>query len=362
MRVHHSPGGGGGTSDGRSKVGGARESMRAALIREYGKPLAVEEVADPIPARGQVLVKVKAAGICGTDLKVTGGVFRLGLPLIPGHEIAGEIVGVGDDVSPTRVGERVACYYYGTCGECFWCVRDQENMCQHVNRLGFERDGGMAEYVAVEADNALPVPDSVPYAVAAAAMDAVTTPWRALRRRLRLQPGETVAVIGAGGLGLNAIQVAVSSGARVAVVEPLGARRSRALELGCELSVAPDEVEKVSAWSAHGVDLVVEMSGSQSGLALAVQLVRPGGRIGVIGYSSETEFAVSSAKLVLEELTITGCRGGSLLDAREALDALGRGVITLDVAHTLPLGEVNVALEMLRHPDFVGRIVLDVEQ
>jgi D-arabinose 1-dehydrogenase-like Zn-dependent alcohol dehydrogenase len=148
----------------------------------------------------------------------------------------------------------------------------------------------------------------------------------------------------------------------VGVVEPMDARRSRATELGAEIAVAPEDVDQLEAWSNNGADLVVEISGSRPGLVLAAQLVRPGGRIGVLGYAADTEFCMNSAKLVLGEVSVTGCRGGSLEDAREAIEALHAGEIQLDIAERLPLREVNTALDRLRHPRHVGRVVLDLDQ
>lgn len=182
--------------------------MQAASIEEFGAPLQIGSLRPPDPGPGEVAVTVAAVGLCGTDLKIQSGAFDLALPLVPGHEIAGQLVAVGQGVDPGRVGERVACYYYSTCGSCRYCSGGQENLCEGVRRLGFERAGGMAERVICPAENAIPIPPGVPYDLAATAMDALATPLRGLSEQLRLVAGESLLVVGAGGLGLNAVQVA----------------------------------------------------------------------------------------------------------------------------------------------------------
>ena len=332
--------------------------MRAAVLESFGAALSVTGVPDPEPVAGEVGVKVRAIGVCGTDLKVVSGAFPVPLPLIPGHEIAGDIVSVGDGISDRRVGERVACYYYATCGRCFFCQRGQENLCSSVQRLGFERNGGMAQQITLPASNALQLPAQVTYEQAAIAMDAVTTPWRALRKRFHVNGGEHVAIIGVGGLGLHAGQIAKLEGAHVAGIEPSLDRRTRAQQVGFDLVVTPAEVGRVRDWADGYVDLCVEVSGTQQGLDLAVSLVRPGGRLGVIGYREGTDLRMPSRQVVLGETVIIGSRGGSLTDAAEVLVAIADGKLETEIAGTLPLDEVNVAFERLVKGDFVGRLVL----
>ena len=167
--------------------------MRAAVLRAYNQPIEVMEVAEPELSEGEVLVKVHAVGICGTDLKITSGAFpdTTPLPLIIGHEIAGELVTASGDLRP---GQRVACYFYNPCGHCRWCQADQETICPHSRRIGFEQHGGLADYVKVRQSNVFPFSEKLPYEVAAISMDAVTSPWRALMVRARVLAGETVGV------------------------------------------------------------------------------------------------------------------------------------------------------------------------
>jgi len=331
--------------------------MHCAMIRTFGAPAEAAEVENPEPGPDEVEVIVKAAGLCGTDLKIKSGAFDLPLPLIPGHEIAGEIVAVGPGVPSGRIGERVACYYYSTCEKCERCLTGQENLCASVRRLGFERPGGMAERVVCPAAMALPIADEVSYPAAAAAMDALTTPLRALQQKLRVEPGESVLIVGSGGLGLNAVQVATALGAHVAVAEPVAERRARAVERGAEYACAPDDAD-LRAWGRFPPDVVLEVSGTAAGLALAAGTVRPGGRVGVLGYQPTTQLSIGSQRLVLDEVNIQGIRGGSLATAAEALRRLALGELTIDIGPILGLSDVNRAYEMLQGGKQTGRIVV----
>lgn len=332
--------------------------MLCAMIRTFGSPVEVTDVKDPEPGAGEVSVAVRAAGLCGTDLKIQSGAFDLPLPLIPGHEIAGEIIAVGPGVPGSRIGECVACYYYSSCEECKHCASGQENLCSGVRRLGFERPGGMAERVICPSAAALPLPDGVSFPMAAAAMDALTTPLRALKSKLRVQPGESVLIVGAGGLGLNAVQVAVTLGAHVAVAEPMAARRARAIERGAECACSANGLGEIGTWERFPPDVVLEVSGTQAGLALGASAVRPGGRMGVLGYHPSTQLSLSSQRLVLDEVEIQGIRGGSREFAREALQRLARAELSIDIGPVMALADINSAYDMLRSGKQTGRIIV----
>ena len=189
-------------------------------------------------------------------------------------------------------------------------------------------------------------------------MDSVLTPWRALRERGALESGESVVVVGSGGLGLNGVQIASDAGAKVAVVDLELARREKALELGAEVAVGPGEVEALIEWSDGGADLVLDTSGSAAGFRTAVDALRPGGRLVACGYQPGVEFGFESMRLPLDELTILGSRVGSLQDAGDALDAVARGAVVPTVSETISLEEVNDGLRRLRAGEVVGRLAV----
>ena len=329
--------------------------MKAAVLRQFGSPLEVTEIDDPVPREGEVLVQVQAVGLCGTDLKVIEGTLPgLTLPLVPGHEIAGRVIAGGDtDV----YGQSVACYLYEPCGNCRACRSGDDALCPDAGRVGRSRDGGLAEFVVMREENVLPFRGLDP-ALAAVAMDAVATPWRALRVRARLAPGERLAVSGAGGLGSNAIQVALDLGASVAVIDPDETARARALELGADLAVAPEEAAWIRDWSGVGVDAGLEASGYRSGFDALLGCLRPGGRIVCCGYSPGSLYELDSMPLVLAEIAVLGSRASSRDDARSALEAVERGRITPTIERTLPLEHVNDGLSLLRRGGLAGRVVV----
>jgi D-arabinose 1-dehydrogenase-like Zn-dependent alcohol dehydrogenase len=327
--------------------------VKAAVLRRFGSPLELSEVPDPTPGDGEVLVRVRAVGLCGTDLKVVDGTLPgLQLPLVPGHEVAGEVV-AGD---AALLGERVACYLYEPCGRCRWCRASEHTLCPYAARVGRSRDGGLAELMVMRAENVFPFARAG-FAAAAVAMDAVATPWRALMVRGRLTRGERLVVTGAGGLGLNAIQIAVVAGAAVAVIDPDATAREKALAAGAEIAAEPGELDLVREWSA---DIGLEASGRREGFAALVDCVRPGGRVVCCGYAPGTAWEIESMRLVLSELAVIGSRAGSREDARAALSAVDSGTIVPEIAATLALEDVNDALARQRAGGVGGRLVIEM--
>jgi propanol-preferring alcohol dehydrogenase len=316
----------------------------------------VVELPVPEPSEDEALVRVVATGICGTDLKITSGAFEsTPLPIVPGHEVAGELA---QDVDGLSKGQRVACYIYDPCGECRWCRGDQPTLCPTSRRIGFERDGGLAEYINVPRRNLLPFGDGLAFEQAAVCMDAVMSPWHALVSRAALRAGETVVVAGAGGLGVSGIQIARSLGGRVAAIDPVPAHRELALREGAELAVDPADVEHVRDWSGGGADLGLEASGARAGFDALAASLRAGARLVCCGYKPGVEYGLDSSRLVLDEITILGSRAGSREDARAALGALEAGDVRPHIMQRLRLEEANQALELLRAGQVLGRVVV----
>ncbi len=333
--------------------------MRAAVLHGFHQPMVLEEAPRPIPQEDEVLVRVMATGLCGTDLKIVDGLFaaETPLPLILGHEVAGEVV---NDAGDLHAGQRVACYKDITCGECAYCTSGQETLCVVSRRVGFNVDGGLAEYVKIPTRNALPISSSMPPEVAAVCMDAVLSPWRALLTRARLMSGERLVIAGAGGLGINAIQIAVTAGARVAVIEPQASHRDLALSSGAELVVHPDDSDQVHEWSSGGADVGFEASGTKAGFDALLSCLRPGARLVCCGYRPKVRFDVDSASLVLNEISIIGSRAGNREEARAALQAAEEGRISPPIGRQLPLDEVNDGIRILRDGRVEGRVVIRI--
>jgi len=330
--------------------------MRAAVLRGFGRPLEVEDVDVPVPEPDEVLVRVRAAGICATDVKlVDGKTPPPPLPHIPGHEIAGDVVEDGADLV---AGQRVACHIVGSCGSCEECARGYPVLCAEAVRLGLDRAGGMAEFVAVPRAQAIPIEDSVSYEHAAVGMDAVTSPWYALHVTGRVAAGEKVVIVGVGGLGASAVQLAVAAGAAVAAVDVDPGRLVEAGRLGAELAVEPAELDALRAWAKGGADMALELSGRREGFDLAAAVVRGGGRVVVCGYAPGVEYGLDSVRLVLENIRVLGSRNLTPEASRAALAAIASGDVTPAIARRIDLAEVNQALEQLRAGRAGGRVVI----
>lgn len=272
--------------------------MRAAVWHARND-IRVEDVPAPrAPAPGEVIIKVGACGICGTDLEE----YRAGplfipvdepnpltgkkAPLILGHEFAGEVVEVGKDVAGFKVGDRLAPDVMMACGQCYWCKRHQLSLCDSMAALGLMGDGGLAEYCRLPVNMAVKLPAGLADAHAAMA-EPLSVAVRAVRRG-RMMAGETVVVFGGGTIGLFCLQVARAAGAaEVFVVEPLANRRALAMQLGASDVIDPRTTYPAAAireWT-HGVgpDLVLEASGGAAVIPVAIETARKGGRVVLVG-------------------------------------------------------------------------------
>jgi 2-desacetyl-2-hydroxyethyl bacteriochlorophyllide A dehydrogenase len=331
--------------------------MRAAVLSEFERPLEITDLPKPEPLDDEVLIRVRATGLCGTDLKLQAGAFRATtrLPLVPGHEVAGEIVEGATDLA---CGQRVSCYVYETCGSCLWCRAGRPTLCPDRVRMGLERNGGLAQFAIVKRANLIPFSDDLAFEKAAVSMDAVASPWGALHGRARIRSGERVLVVGAGGLGINGVQIARAAGCSVAVVDPVASHRELALERGAELAVDPDDAGEIHAWSDIGIDLALETSGARAGFDTAAAALRAGGRVVCCGYYPGTEYGLDSARLVLNEIDVMGSVSASLPLARDALRAVEAGEVTPPIMEVVPLDAVNEALDTLRRGGVLGRMVV----
>jgi D-arabinose 1-dehydrogenase-like Zn-dependent alcohol dehydrogenase len=333
--------------------------MRAAVLTEFGAPLSLAELPQPEPQANEVLIRVRATGLCGTDLKVVSGALPSARPpVVLGHEVAGEIV--DDPVGEFSSGQHVACYLYESCGECRFCRAGKGTLCGSVVRIGIERHGGLAEFMVVPRENVLVIDNEMSFEAAAVSMDAVLTPWHGLVDRGGVTTGDRVMVVGAGGLGLNGVQIARHLGATVAVVDPKPRNRERALELGAAVAVGPSAASAVQDWAGDGgVDVALDTSGVASGFDVAFAGLGPAGRLVACGYQPGVPFQFESSRLPLGELTILGARAGSRSDARAALEAVGSGAVVPVVSETVGLGDANAALERLAQGEVLGRVAVN---
>lgn len=269
--------------------------MRALRLTAVGTPLVHVDLPTPSPAAGEVLVRVRAAGICHSDAHYRAGrSASLVAPITLGHEVAGEVAALGAGVTTHAVGDRVCLHYLVTCGQCGHCIAGREQYCTSGKMIGHHRDGGHAEYIVVPARNAVHLPAEIPFAHGAALMCSSATSLHAIRRG-RLQPGETVAVIGIGGLGISAVQLAKALGARAVYAvdfDPAkleAAARYGAIPIASSRPGASAAVDPVATLrertGGRGADVVLELVGSPLTMRQALQMCAIQGRAVIAGLS-----------------------------------------------------------------------------
>jgi L-iditol 2-dehydrogenase len=256
--------------------------MRAVQLQAVGR-IELIEVPDPSPGLGEVLVRVQAAGICGTDRHLFKGEFPCTPPVTLGHEFAGEIIATGDGVA-LPLGTRITCDPNIACGTCDQCLRGRVNLCARNVAIGIHRDGGFAELAVIPAHRSIPVPDLRPHHAAFAEPLACTLHGVDLGAPV---PGERVIVLGGGVIGLLAVQLARNAGAEVTLVTRHPAKRALALEIGATHTAATEA--EVRAVLPQGADLVLECAGVTETVEMAPRLTRSGGRVVILGVMPQGE-------------------------------------------------------------------------
>jgi 2-desacetyl-2-hydroxyethyl bacteriochlorophyllide A dehydrogenase len=344
--------------------------MRAARLYGPGQPLRLEDVAYPEPGAGDVVVRVAACGICGSDVHFLEDIPAPTLPITMGHEPAGVIESVGTGVRGWGVGDRVALHLGAGCGTCRACASDHPSCCEQLQAPGLHIDGAFAEAIRVPARCLVLVPDSVSLAAAAVATDCVATPFHALRCRGGLRKAERVVVIGAGGLGGQAVSLArvLGAGQVVAVdVSDAALRRAEAGGASDTLLVAPGEnpAPRIHEITAGGADLLLECVGTPDTVASGAQALSRGGRLVIVGVCMQPpRIDLPLAVFSLTELSVLGSFGSHIEDLAEVLRMQAEGAIDIEarISHRLPLEDAARGLEILRskHGD-PDRIVVEID-
>ncbi|MBI3791818.1 MAG: zinc-binding dehydrogenase [Gemmatimonadetes bacterium] len=329
--------------------------MRAARLVAIGAPVELQEVPVPTPGSQEVLVRVTAAGICHSDAHYRSG--RSGAKAMPrtlGHEVAGVIVGLGDAVTGRTIGERVVLHYNVTCGTCHWCATGSEQFCAECRMLGHHRDGGWAEFIAVPARNAVPLPAAVGDAPGATLMCASATSYHALRKS-RLVAGERVAIFGAGGLGQSAVQLARTMGASQVVAVDLDRERlARAASFGAAVvdARAGDAVQAVrAATGGRGVDVALELVGTAETTKQALAVLAPMGRAVAVGLTAGHTPVETYREILGPEAELIGCNDHLRSELEPLIELARTGAldVTGAVTRTIPLDAalINAALDQL---------------
>ena len=339
--------------------------MRALVLEKFNGPFVPKEVPTPTIAPHEALVRVRNVGVCGTDVKIRADRMGLGvIPLIMGHEIAGEVAEVGRDVRGVAPGDRVVVNFYLTCGRCQFCRGGRDTLCPEVRQHGFSIDGGFAEYVKTPGINLCKVPAHVPLEGACILGDAVATSYHAITKRAQVRPGTTLALIGVGGVGLHALQMAKLAGGWVIAVDVSDARLDLARQLGADAVVDAKEgpfheaLRKLT--DGQGVDVVLEFVGNAQTLPSSYQSVKRAGRLVFVGYSPGVPLPVMPHELVRGELEIVGSRANTKQELQETMDLVARGRVKPIVDRVIPLDDIEQAFDALREGRPLGRNVLAI--
>lgn len=341
------------------------------MLPAFGAPLRLQTAPRPSIGPNDVLLRVRAAGVGLTVVIMTANPGRVtSFPRIPGHEVAGEVVEVGAEVTSVAVGARVVCHFYLTCGACRFCRSGRETLCTAFRGyVGQASDGGYAEYMAVPARNVTPIPSGVSDLDAAIASDAIATPYHACREEARVGPGDTVLIVGAGGgVGIHGVQMAKLCGGWVVGADITDDKLDAAKAAGADAVVdgrAGDLAAQVRALTdGRGVDAAIDFVASQETLEASLASLARAGRLVIIGsrpsavFGVEATFRVDPGRMLSDMLEIHGSRYVTLTEIQQTLELLRLGRIRAVIGRTFPLEAAEEAHELLRANALVGRAAL----
>jgi alcohol dehydrogenase, propanol-preferring len=344
--------------------------MRALVLKEWGGPLELTELPIPRPGPGQVLLRVSTCGVGDTLNNMRSGrnasMPGASLPRVIGHEVAGTIVELGPQVKGLEVDRRAYVYMYLTCGRCEACRLGHDPLCSSLRGIvGLACDGGFAEYMVLPAANVGYLPNEVSDLDACVAVDAVATPWHALRRVAPLEPGQTLAVVGAGGgVGVHALKIGKLLGAYVIGIEVTDEKLAFARRQGADDVIdARGEVHEaiLDLTGGRGADVVLDYVASVATLHPAFAALAPEGRLVIQGVGPPgDEFRVEPRSFIHRQVSVSGSRYASRREVAESIDLVRRGLVAPVVTRTAPLPEAESLFDLLGERELLGRAALIV--
>ena len=339
------------------------KTMKAAVVRAFGKPLAIEEVPIPSAGPGEVLVKIVATGVCHTDLHAADGDWPVKPvpPFIPGHEGAGVVAAIGTGVTQLKEGDPVGiAWLHDACGRCEHCITGWETLCENQHNSGYSVNGSFAEYAIGSAAYVGRLPAEVDFVAMAPILCAGVTTYKGIKET-ETRPGEWIAISGIGGLGHVAIQYARAMGLHVVALDVTEEKLSLARSLGAELAInakAPDAAAQVVRDTGGGVHGVLVTAVSPPAFAQALQLVRRKGTISLVGLPPG-DFPTPIFDVVLKRITVRGSIVGTRKDLAEAIEFAREGKVRAHI-HKAPLEDINRVFSDLKVGKVDGRVVLDL--
>jgi alcohol dehydrogenase, propanol-preferring len=339
-------------------------TMKAAVVRAFGQPLVIEDVSVPVPGSGEILVKVKACGVCHTDLHAASGDWPVKPqpPFIPGHEVAGVVAALGPGVTDFKLGDAVGvAWLHDACLRCEYCETGWETLCEHQHNTGYSVNGGFAEYVIASSAFAARLPANVDFAAIAPILCAGVTTYKGLKET-DTRPGEWVVISGIGGLGQVAIQYAKAMGLKVVALDIAEDKLKLARDTGADLAVnalSADAVENVLRATGGGAHGILVTAVSTSAFAQALKMVRRKGTVSLVGLPPG-EFPTPIFDVVLKRITVRGSIVGTRRDLDEAIAFAADGKVRAEIAKA-PLADINAIFDRMKAGKIDGRMVLDFE-
>lgn len=289
--------------------------MKAAVLPAGARSLEIQELDLPSLLPNQVKIKVKACGICGSDIHLVlhGKMKASYTPCVPGHETSGVVEEIGEQVTKFKKGDRVVVSAGTSCGKCKHCLANRENLCEEIGVLGFNQRGGFAEYLQIEERYLHQLPDEIPFTEGAILADAVSTPYHAVKYQGEIKPGDTVAIIGCGGLGIHAVAIAKALGAgRIFAVDIDSGSLENAKAYGADELILVEknmQVGKVLKEKSGGIDLLCDFSGYMPNVENSVRAMSRGGRIVLVGIGRIKLEIPMPFFLIERQIRITGSYG-----------------------------------------------------
>jgi propanol-preferring alcohol dehydrogenase len=337
------------------------KTMKAAVVTALGEPLDIREVPVPEVGPGQALMRVRASGVCHTDLHAAEGDWPVkpSPPFIPGHEGVGEVAAVGAGVTHLKEGDRIGVpWLHSACGRCEHCSGGWETLCEDQRNTGYSVDGAYAEYVLADADYVGRIPDGLEFGPASPVLCAGVTVYKGLKET-EVRPGQWVAISGIGGLGHMAVQYAKAMGMHVVAVDVSEDKLRLARALGADETVNAAEADPAEvASNMGGVHGALVTAVSPKAFSQAVGMLRRHGTMALVGLPPGA-FPLPIFETVLKRLTIRGSIVGTRLDLQEALALAAEGAVKTHFAWG-ELDGINAIFDRMRQGTIDGRVVLRI--
>jgi D-arabinose 1-dehydrogenase-like Zn-dependent alcohol dehydrogenase len=334
--------------------------MRAAVLTKANTPWEIKDVDEPKPGPGQVVIRVHASGMCWSDVLAHRGQWPVQLPIVPGHEPAGEIVEIGAGVTALHIGDRVGVSWNQQgCGICVWCQRRRPTYCPSYESW-MTMGGGHSELMLAYESGCTLLPDGIPWEAAAPVFCAGFTVMSGLRNA-NPKPGARVAVLGIGGLGHMAVQYAAALGFETIVLTSTAEKTRFAKELGAMEAVVTDGDPGKALADAGGADIVLSTTSSAAQASKVLSGLRPEGCLVTMGVTDGPLVIEDLTKLLFHQCSIKGSTHNNRADLVEALDLVAQGKVT-PIIETYPLSRINAALERVESGKVRFRAVVEAQQ